>query len=49
MHDIKRSDVFVDCEKHCISKLNRRLNRTQNGAEREKEHIKPIHLARNHI
>ena len=49
MHDIKRPDAFVDCERHCISRLNRRLNRTQNDAETEKVHIQPIRLALYHI
>ena len=42
MHDIRQPDAFVDSEKHCITTLNRRLNRTQNGGETEKEHIYPI-------
>ena len=49
MHDIRRPDAFVDSEKHCITTLNHRLNRTQNGAQTEKERIKPIRLALNHI
>ena len=49
MHAIRRPDAFADCEKHCITTLNGRLNRTQNGAQTEKERIKPIRLALNHI